>query len=106
METIWVLTIILWVLKMESSKDFDDVVVQSLIDTGVAEKIIYAVTATCVTYATKHGLRFAGFSKDFTVAVFYDPKAPKENKYKRVPYVDVKAEAFELLEEQQKVEVK
>lgn len=91
---------------MESSKDFDDVVVQSLIDTGVAEKIIHAVTATCVTYATKHGLRFAGFSEDFELAVFYNPEAPTDNKFKRVPYVDVKAEAYELLEEKQKVEVK
>lgn len=87
-------------------ESFDDVVLQSLVDTGVAEKIIHAVTATCVTYATKHGLRFAGFSEDYEVAVFYDPEAPKETKFKRVPYADVKAEAFELLEEQQKVEVK
>lgn len=99
----WVPMTTQWELKMES---FDDVVLQSLVDTGVAEKIIHAVTATCVTYATKHGLRFVGFDESYKVAVFYDLEAPEEAKLKRVPYVDVKAEAFELLEEQQKVEVK
>lgn len=85
---------------MESSKDFDDVVVQSLIDTGVAEKIIHAVTATCVTYANQKGLLFAGFNKDYTDALFMDVKRSTE--FLRIPYTQVKAEAFKYLESQQK----
>lgn len=89
---------------MESSEYFDGVVVQSLMDTGVAEKVIHAVTATCTTYANMKGLLFAGFNRDYTVVLFMDVKRSKE--ILRVPYTQVKAEAFEYLESQQQKEAK
>ena len=80
---------------MQNTKAFEDVITQSLIDTGVAEKIIHAVTATCVTYAKEHELLFAGFSDDFVEALFYEGESKE---IVRVPYDEVKEEAFKLLE--------
>ena len=79
-------------------ESFDDVVLQSLIETGVAEKIIHAVTATCVTYAQLHDMKFTGFSEDFEEALFYQPKSME---IVRIPYQEVKPEAYEHLETQQ-----
>lgn len=79
-------------------ESFDDVVLQSLIETGVAEKIIHAVTATCVTYAQLHDMKFTGFSDDFAEALFYQPKSME---IVRIPYHEVKSAAFDYLETQQ-----
>ena len=79
-------------------ESFDDVVLQSLVDTGVAEKIIHAVTATCVTYAQLHDMKFTGFSDDFEEALFFQPTS---GEIIRIPYPEVKAEAYEHLETQQ-----
>ncbi len=84
---------------MQSSKEFDDVVLQSLVDTGVAEKIIHAVTATCVTYAQLNDMTFAGFSDDFEEALFFQPAS---GEIVRIPYHEVKSDAFDYLETQQK----
>ena len=83
---------------MASSKEFDDVIVQSLVDTGVAEKIIHAVTATCVTYAQLHDMTFTGFSDDFEEALFFQPAS---GEIVRIPYTEVKTEAYEHLETKQ-----
>lgn len=82
-------------------ESFDDVVLQSLIETGVAEKIIHAVTATCVTYAQLHDMKFTGFSEDFAEALFFQPES---GEILRVPYPEVKSVAFDHLETKQQQE--
>lgn len=72
-----------------------DIELEALIDTGVAEKIIYAVTATCVAFGEAKGLTFAGFSDDFAEAIYLNKET---SAMERFDYDQVKAEAFEYLE--------